>query len=109
MKVSNLTSVRTGAKVANQFDIDAGDVNYFQSYDTIIAKKQGRHYTISGDYNYSNTTRRYFGQWLREWGWRDSEIVELVAWLKKHNYGDVSSDEFNGIGGGLTIEYVSEL
>lgn len=109
MKVTNLTSVRTGSKVANQFDVTDGDVNYFQSYDTVIAKKQGRNYQISGDYNYSNTTSRYFGQWLREWGWRDDEIVQLKKWLKQHKYGDVSTEEFNGIGGGLTIEYVSEL
>jgi len=107
MKVTNLTSPRSGGKVANQFEITDGDKSVFQSYDTVIAIKQGRNYTISEDYNYSNTTSKYFKQWLLDWGWRDDEVEELKKWLKKHNLGDVSTEEFNGIGGGLTIEYVS--
>lgn len=108
MRVTNLTSPRTGAKVANQFEIVDGDKYIFQSYDTVIAIKEGRHYTISGDYNYSNTTSRYFGQWLRSWGWHDSEIVALKIWLKDHKFGD-KSNSWLGVGGDLTVEYVESL
>ena len=107
MKVTNLTSPRSGGKVANQFEIKVGEVYAFQSYDTLIAIKQGRHYTISEDYNYSNTTSKYFSQWLRDWGWRDDEIKNLKKWLAKHKTGDVSTEEFSGIGGGLVIQYAS--
>jgi hypothetical protein len=41
MKVSNLTSKR-GNKVANQFYIEDGVNSYFQSYETIIAMRDGR-------------------------------------------------------------------
>lgn len=108
MKVVNLTSPRTGAKVANQFEIIDGDKSIFQSYETLIAIKQGRNYIISEDYNYSNTTSKYFKQWLMDWGWHNDEVEQLKGWLKKHNLGDVSTGEFDGIGGGLTIEYVSD-
>lgn len=103
MKVTNLTSVRSGAPVANQFELSDGTVNIFQSYDTTIAKKQGLSYTISGDYNYSTTTNRYFGQWLRGFGWYDSDIKELKKFLTKASEGDTL--ELNG----CTFEYINEL
>lgn len=90
MKVYNLTSPRSGAPVANQFEIrdDVNNTIYFQSYETMIAKKQGYSYTIGDDWNYSNTTNRYFGQWLREFGWLENEIKELKKFLTKANDGD---------------------
>lgn len=103
MKVTNLTSPRSGAPVANQFTIKDGDTEVFQSYDTVIAKKEGLLYTISGDYNYSNTTNRYFGQWLRSWGWYDSDIKELKKFLTNANEGDTL--ELNG----CTFTYINEL
>lgn len=84
MNVTNLKSPRSGSPVANQYEITADDgAVTFQSYSTVIAVKRGYQYTISADWSYSVTTSKYFGQWLRDWGWYDSEIVELKKWLKK--------------------------
>lgn len=83
MNVTNLQSPRSDRPVANQYEItDDNGVRTFQSYQTPIAKKKGYQYTISSDWNYSVTTNKYFGQWLRNCGWYDSEIVELKKWLK---------------------------
>jgi len=103
MKVDNLTSPRSGNVVDNQFTIRDGDTEVFQSYNTTIAKKQGVKYTISGDYNYSTTTNRYFGKWLRGFGWYDSDIKELKKFLTKASEGDTL--ELNG----CTFEYINEL
>ncbi len=103
MKVYNLRSTRTDKPVANQFEIVDGDVSVFQSYTTVIAKKQGYNYTISGDYNYSNTTNRYFGQWLREFGWTEDEIKTLKKWLTNANEGDTLEV------GNTTVTYINTL
>lgn len=103
MKVTNLTSVRSGAPVANQFELTDGNKSVFQSYDTTIAYKVGYNYTISGDYNYSNTTNRYFGQWLREYGWTEEEIKTLKKWLTNAKEGD--SIEV----GNCKVVYINEL
>lgn len=67
MKITNMYG-RSGP-VANQFDIrdDAGN-RFFQSYDSIIAKrdKLGRVTLDSVYWNYSKTTSRYRAQWLGE-------------------------------------------
>lgn len=103
MKVTDLTSPRSGGKVANQFTITDGDTEYFQSYETIIAKKQGVTYTISSDYNYSNTTSKYFRQWLREWGFDDDRIKSLKKWLTNAKDGDTLVEDR------YTIKYINEL
>lgn len=83
MKVTNLTSPRSDRPVANQYEITADDGTVtFQSYETPIAKKDGYQYTISADWCYSVTTSKYFAQWLRGYGWYDSEIADLKKWLK---------------------------
>mgnify|MGYP003122524050 FL=1 len=78
MKVQNMTS-RAGNKVANQFIItdDKGN-EYFQSYRSIIAKKdyndhsdqvgQGgvKIYLDEKYWNYSNTTSKYRNDFLDE-------------------------------------------
>lgn len=91
-------------KLANQFEItgDNGE-STFQSYNTTIAKKQGYVYTVSGDYNYSNTTNRYFGQWLREYGWTEEEIKTLKKWLTKATEGDTLEV------GNCKVVYINEL
>jgi hypothetical protein len=103
MKVTNLTSVRSGAPVANQFEIQNGNESVFQSYNTTIAKKQGYSYIISSDWNYSNTTNRYFGQWLREYGWTEEEIKTLKKFLTKANEGDTLEV------GNCKVTYINEL
>ena len=77
MKVSNMTSAK-GNKIANQFIIEDGDIEYFQSYETIIAKKEyGCKNEITGKYetrvtldvnawDYSVTTGKYRNMFLNE-------------------------------------------
>ena len=68
MKVKNMTG-RTGREVANQFIItdDKGN-QYFQSYKSIIAKRQGDGSIILDGYfwDYSNTTAKYRREFLNE-------------------------------------------
>ena len=90
MRVTNLTSPRSGAKVANQYAITGDGGEYFQSYDSVIA-----HLTtgedgliiVSDDYNYSNTTSRYFKQWLKTWGIEDGEVDKLKKLLSSAQFG----------------------
>ena len=65
MKVSNLTNKR-GNKVAKQFYIEDGVNSYFQSYETIIAMRDGRgKITIdSNAWNYSRATSKYLSIFL---------------------------------------------
>jgi hypothetical protein len=68
MKVENFTNSR-GNKVKNQFCILDNDVIYFQSYKSIIAKKDLRHDRITLDKNYwdySTTTGRFRNLFLGE-------------------------------------------
>ena len=106
MKVTNLLST-SGNKVANQFEIDSKHGLYFQSYDTMIAFEGGFHLVVSKDYNYSNTTNRYFGQWLRGSGWDDSEIKALKKNIVKHNTGDTWEQKIGSIT--HTITYVNDV
>lgn len=60
MKVRNMRSPRTGIEVANQFIIEYGGQTIFQSYDVIIAIKEGRKIVLDKNYwNYSRTTSKY--------------------------------------------------
>ena len=70
MKVENMTS-NNGNKIANQFIIRDGDVEHFQSYDSIIVRRVTKplHTTILLDENlwdYSVTTGKYRNQFLGE-------------------------------------------
>jgi len=72
MKVSNMTS-NNGNKIANQFTIE-DDFNtvYFQSYNSMIAKKtwnkdgEKKVYLDSTYWNYSVTTSKYRNIFLNE-------------------------------------------
>uniref|UniRef100_A0A6M3KW01 DUF8033 domain-containing protein n=1 Tax=viral metagenome TaxID=1070528 RepID=A0A6M3KW01_9ZZZZ len=74
MKVQNMTSNRTGREVPNQFIIEDDDGNaYFQSYRTIIAKrenftpdKRDRQVYLDENWDYSKTTGKYRNQFLGE-------------------------------------------
>ena len=60
MKVRNMRSPRTGIEVANQFIIEYGGQTIFQSYDVIIAIKEGRKIVLDKNYwDYSRTTSKY--------------------------------------------------
>lgn len=68
MRVYNMLSPRTNHPVANQFIIEADDgFKYFQSYNSIIAKKSGREiYLDEFFWNYSRTTSKYRNEFLGE-------------------------------------------
>ena len=64
MKITQMTG-RTGKPVANQFIIEDGDTTYFQSYDSIIAKTDGKTFVLDRDkWNYSPTTSKYLNKFL---------------------------------------------
>ncbi|QDP54628.1 MAG: hypothetical protein Unbinned3459contig1002_20 [Prokaryotic dsDNA virus sp.] len=70
MKVRNMTG-RTGQPVKNQFIISDGDALIFQSYNTVIAKREGygeneRIYLDRDSWDYSTTTGKYRNQFLGE-------------------------------------------
>ena len=66
MKVQNMTSPN-GNKVPNQFIVDCDEGIYFQSYNSIIAKKAyGRVFLDSVYWDYSVTTSKYRNQFLGE-------------------------------------------
>ena len=66
MKVRNMRSPRTGIEVANQFIIEYGDKTIFQSYDVIIAIKEGRKIVLDENYwNYSRTTSKHRNEFTR--------------------------------------------
>lgn len=59
MKVSNMTS-RNGNDVPNQFLIEDGVIQYFQSYSSIIAKRvNGELFLDERYWDYSSTTSKY--------------------------------------------------
>ena len=66
MKVQNMESNRSNRPVANQFIITDGNVEYFQSYKTIIAKKDYLTGITTIDKNnpYSKTTSKYLYQFV---------------------------------------------
>ena len=58
--VRNMLSEKTGKAIPNQFVIYTDDATYFQSYDSIIAKRTSEYLMLdSRYYNYSNTTSKY--------------------------------------------------
>ena len=67
IKITNMTSPRTGREVANQFLItDTYKNKFFQSYGTMISKigNHNRIYLDKHYWNYSNTTNKYRNQFL---------------------------------------------
>ena len=68
IKVNNLESPRTGNPVANQYEIETDKYYIFQSYNTIIAKKErgflGKVILDANSWNYSRTTLKYLKQFL---------------------------------------------
>jgi hypothetical protein len=66
IKVNNLESPRTGNPVANQYEIETDKYYIFQSYNTIIAKKErgflGKVILDANSWNYSRTTLKYLKQ-----------------------------------------------
>lgn len=66
VKVENMTS-SNGNEVPNQFIITDGNVQYFQSYSSIIARKDQGQISLDEYYwNYSTTTGKYRNMFLGE-------------------------------------------
>lgn len=68
IEVTQMNSTRTGNPVANQFKIYTDKYIYFQSYSTIIAKKQrgflGKITLDKNYWDYSRTTLKYLKSFL---------------------------------------------
>lgn len=68
IKVQQLKSNKTGNPVANQFEIYTNKYIFFQSYSTIIAKKQrgfmGKTTLDKNYWDYSRTTLKYLKSFL---------------------------------------------
>lgn len=82
MKVENMTN-KNGNKVPNQFIItDAYNNLIFQSYDTrICIYKNNKLYLYSDMWDYSNTTRKYFKQFVNEY--TNFKYEDKQQWLKE--------------------------
>jgi len=82
MKVRQMLS-RSGKPVANHFIISDGDYDYFQSYESIIAKINTDTGFVTLDelyWNHSTTTGKYRNQFLDE----DSSVTK--AKIKSGDY-----------------------
>ena len=78
MKVTNMLSTRTNAKVANQFIITDTIGETFQSYRSLIAYRTYECVVTLDEvfWNYSRTTSKYLAQFLGE---TTKEIQRKVA------------------------------
>lgn len=65
INVQNMTSDR-GNTIANQFIITTDTAVYFQSYESIIAKKENGNITLYKNWDYSKTTGKYRNIFLGE-------------------------------------------
>ena len=91
MKVENMTSAR-GNKVANQFIINSEEGCYFQSYNSIIVKIEGREVYLDEYYwDYSVTTGRYRNDFLGE------GIAETRAKIKSGEYTLTDLNKHGGV------------
>ena len=66
MKVQQFLNHVNGNPVMNHFIIRHERVEYFQSYDSVIVKKENGKITLGLDWNYSQTTSKYRSQYLGE-------------------------------------------
>lgn len=67
--VTNIKSPRSGKSVANQFVVKSNACTFFQSYNSVIAKVDRKGITLASAWDYSNTTRKYLYQFLKEYGY----------------------------------------
>ena len=70
MKVQNMAM--------NQFIIYLDNCTAFQSYDSLIAVKKNGRIFISGKWNYSKTTLKYFKQYINRTDLTKKEIGLLI-------------------------------
>ena len=65
MRVSQLIN-NNWNPVANHFIINDSGVEYLQSYNSLVVKKDENGVTLGKDWDYSRTTMKYVGQFLNE-------------------------------------------
>lgn len=90
MKVRNMTSKKTGRKVANQFIIEDGiGENWkvcFQSYNTVIAEITSDGLILDDNAeNYSRTTSKYLYQFIKEYVGENYACREELHRFKRAN------------------------
>ena len=67
MRVEQMTSPRSGRPVANQFIVHTNEYDYFQSYNSVIAKRGKGKVVLDEHYwDYSVTTGKYRNEFLGE-------------------------------------------
>lgn len=76
--VENMTSKRTGRKVANQFIIEIRGGLAFQSYSSLIAIKRGKQLYVSDKWDYSATTLKYFKEFANLTAYSKKEIQTMI-------------------------------
>lgn len=79
VKITNLLSDK-GNKVANQYNLETPEANYFKSYNVIIAKinkTTGELFILPNALNFSRTTNKWFNVWLRKYG-RVNNLTDLT-------------------------------
>ena len=91
IKVNNLTSPRSGNPVANQYEIITEDDYIFQSYNSIIAKRNKETNKITLDsyyWDYSVTTLKYLKEFLNT-NMSKKEIQDAIE------SGEIKTDNLN--------------
>ena len=88
VKISNMTSPRTGNPVSNQFSIESDRYSFFQSYESLVAiyDKKERRITLGCAWNYSMTTRKYLHEWL------ESDAFSAWAYIRDDYRGRTFSE-----------------
>ena len=68
MKITQMVSPTTGKPVPNQYTIRVGRYEFFQSYNTVIARRDvySGEVVLADMWNYSRTTSKYRNEFLRE-------------------------------------------
>jgi hypothetical protein len=77
----------SGNPIANQFIINDNGFLYFQSYDSIIARKWGSEIILDYNYwDYSRTTSKYLFKFLKE----DRKTVRLRVRTGEYKMADLN-------------------
>lgn len=80
-----------GKPVMNHYLIVSGDILTFQSYDSTIATfdDNARELNIYPNWNYSNTTRKHFYSFLRQYVSIDANKKEVENMLQSGKHGNI--------------------
>ena len=67
-----------GNPAANQFIIKTKKATYFQSYNSVVCKLDGKNVILSSNWDYSNTTRKHLYIFLRQNGYYNLSTAKEV-------------------------------